>query len=276
MGAGEAWDLAHGAAGRSGVELAALENFGDVLDACRVIGAVWGDDAAEAHYIRAIQHAGNVFIGARAGEDLVGFVLGLLGSSEGLHVHSHMLAVVPGWRSKGVGYALKLAQRAATLDLGLEEVRWTFDPLVARNAAFNLGRLGAVGTRWLPNFYGEMADEINRGERSDRFEVRWPLRDERTERVLTGAPAAVGIGAAVLDVAEADGVARPRRTGADPHTRCTVAVPQDHVALRRTDPGLAREWRDACAGAFDACFARGLVATWFTRDLRYVFTEPDA
>ena len=83
MEAGSAWALAGGAAERAGVTLEPLESFGDVVDACSVIGAVWGEDAAQVHYIRAIQHAGNVFYGSRAGGRMVGFVLGLLGSSEG-------------------------------------------------------------------------------------------------------------------------------------------------------------------------------------------------
>jgi len=276
MEAGSAWALAGGAAERAGVTLEPLESFGDVVDACSVIGAVWGEDAAQVHYIRAIQHAGNVFYGSRAGGRMVGFVLGLLGSSEGLHEHSHMLAVLPEWRSKGVGYALKLAQRAASLDLGLEQVRWTFDPLVARNARFNLCRLGAVAVRWLPDFYGSMDDEINRGERSDRFEARWSLRSERVERLLAGAPPRMNAGRPLVEAEEAGGLTTPVRTRFDPKPGCTVVVPADHVALRRQDPALARFWRDACAEAFEACFANGLVASWITSGNAYVFTEPPA
>ena len=276
MEASSEWALAGRAADMAGVTLEPLETFADVLDACGVIGAVWGEDAAQAHYIRAIQHAGNVFYGSRADGRLVGFVLGLLGSREGLHEHSHMLAVLPEWRSKGVGYALKLAQRAACLDLGMEEVRWTFDPLVARNAAFNLCRLGAIAVRWLPDFYGAMDDEINRGERSDRFEVRWSLRSERVEHLLAGKPPTVRTGRSLVEAEEADGTGKPVPTNMDPQPGCTVAVPADHVALRRQDPGLARSWRDACADAFEECFANGLVASWITPGHAYVFTEATA
>src|SRR5205823_7392831 len=105
--------------------------------------------------------AGSGLLGARDGGALVGFVAGFLGVQEGLHAHSHMLGVVQDAQSRGVGYALKLAQRAACLDAGIDEVRWTYDPLVARNARFNLVKLGAVATRFLPGFYGEMTDRLN-------------------------------------------------------------------------------------------------------------------
>ena len=67
---------------------------------------------------------------------MIGYVLGWAGvdPDDGLHLHSHMLAALPDRRHRGVGYALKLAQRAQALDQGIDLVRWTFDPLVARNA----------------------------------------------------------------------------------------------------------------------------------------------
>ena len=117
-----------------------------------------------------MQHAGCVLIGAadEGEEDLVGFVLGFGGFSEGPHLHSHMLATLPERQSGGVGYALKLAQRAAALEAGLDEIRWTYDPLLARNAWFNLMKLGAAGKAFLPDFYGEMTDLLNAGDRSGR------------------------------------------------------------------------------------------------------------
>ena len=60
--------------------------------------------------------------------------------------------------------------------------RWTFDPLVARNAWFNLGKLGAVADAFGRAFYGEMTDEINAGDRSDRLVVRWDLDPDPAPR----------------------------------------------------------------------------------------------
>ena len=93
-----------------------------------------------------------------------------------------MLAAVPTRRHRGVGYALKLAQRAQALELGIKVVRWTFDPMIARNAWFNLGKLGAVADRFHRDFYGAMTDVVNRGERSDRLVIRWALEREPADR----------------------------------------------------------------------------------------------
>ena len=93
------------------------------------------------------------------------------------------LAAVPGWQDRGVGRALKLAQRAHCLDVGIEEVRWTFDPMVARNARFNLVKLGAEATRLLPDFYGEMTDRLNRDDRL-LGEQQWPVVAAPIERFV--------------------------------------------------------------------------------------------
>lgn len=238
----------------------------------RVIAALWGDEAVlSPPLIRAFQHAGSVLFGAEGDGDLVGFVFGFVGFDGGLHLHSHMLGVLPHWQEKGVGYALKLAQRAACLDQRLDEVRWTFDPMIARNARFNLVKLRAVGAKILIDFYGDMPDRVNRGDRSDRFEVVWPLRSERVERALRKEFEEPPLGDAVLEATNGETMPRPRITGANPSPGATVAVPRDYLSLREKDPALARAWRKASAEALRACFTSGLEATWMTRDGRYVF-----
>ena len=76
---------------------------------------------------------------------------------------------------RNVGYALKLHQRAWALQRGIATITWTFDPLVRRNAYFNLAKLGVRATRYLPNFYGAMQDPINAGDDTDRLLVDWDL-----------------------------------------------------------------------------------------------------
>jgi predicted GNAT superfamily acetyltransferase len=179
--------------------------------------------------------------------------------------------VVPERQSRGVGYALKLAQRAACLDVGIEEVRWTYDPLVVRNAWFNLVKLGAVATQFLPGFYGEMSDRINRGDRSDRFEVRWRLVSKRVERALAGGAEPPAPGRLVLEAEGGTETPKPRPTGASPGRGAAVMVPADYFTLRARHPKLGKAWREASAAAFAACFDAGLVASWIDRSGRYVF-----
>jgi predicted GNAT superfamily acetyltransferase len=266
-----AWDLVRRAADRAGVSVSPLEHLADADRVRQVISAVWGEQVLPRELLKAFQHAGCVLYGAEADGELVGFVLGFAGLAEGLHVHSHMLASVPGRQDRGIGYALKLAQRAHCLDLGIDEVRWTFDPLVARNARFNLAKLGAEAFRFLPDFYGAMSDRLNQGDRSDRFEVRWQLSSDRVARALRGGVVAPPFGRPVL-VARGDPASpEPEASPTEPGPGATVAVPPDLHALKALQPELAQLWRDAAAEAVERCFDRGLVATWFDPVAGYVF-----
>ena len=127
-----------------------LERLEDADAINGVIAQTWGEQQLDREVIVALAASGNVPWGAYAGDEVVGFVLGWVGFDpvDGLHVHSHMLAALPERRHRGVGYALKLAQRAQALDQGIPVARWTFDPLVARNAWFNLVKLGATADRF--------------------------------------------------------------------------------------------------------------------------------
>jgi predicted GNAT superfamily acetyltransferase len=268
------WQLAERVAGEAGIRILepdALEGAGSVS---RLIMETWGAQDLPRELLRAFIHAGVLLYGAEApGGEMAGFVFGFAGFAEGLHVHSHMLAVLPPWRSRGVGLALKLAQRAGALDLGIEDVRWTFDPLIARNARFNLTRLGCVATAFHRAFYGDMQDKLNRGDRSDRFEVRWHLRSERVERMLAGEAEEPPAGEFVLEAVGDPDAPRPKETGTAPEPGARVAVPRDYFGLRQRDPSLGREWRNRTAEAFEVCFAQGLVPTWCTNEPAYVF-EP--
>src|SRR5205807_1580797 len=125
------------AAADAGVEVRALAELEDAGRILGVMVATWGEhQLIPTELIRALQGSGNLPYGAFRGEEMIGYVLGFLGPDpvDGVHVHSHMLAVVPDRRHRGVGRALKLAQRAAALDAGVHVVRWTFDPMQARNA----------------------------------------------------------------------------------------------------------------------------------------------
>ena len=263
----EAWDLARRAASAAGVELRPLPTLEDADEIIRVLLATWGDgQVVPREMVRALAESGNVPYGAFAGPELVGYVLGWAGvdPDEGLHVHSHMLAAVPDRRHQGIGYALKLAQRAQALDQGITRVRWTYDPLVARNAYFNLTKLGAVVDRFERNFYGDMVDSVNRGDRSDRFFVRWNLESPPGpwSVAVDGEPA-------VVVRREPDG--GPAAFDADDDT-VVIEVPSDHLAMRSSDPVLAAAWRDAVAEAAEVCLGRGLVGASFDRDRgAYVF-----
>jgi predicted GNAT superfamily acetyltransferase len=261
------WADAHAAANASGVELEPLESLDDAALITEVMLATWGrHQELPREVIRALQESGNTPWGAFHNGRIVGYVLGWLGhDDEGVHVHSHMLAVDEEWRSRGVGYALKLAQRAAALDRGIGVVRWTFDPVNAGNAHFNAAKLGAFADAFHRNFYGEMEDELNRGERSDRLVARWEL-----DRVHPGpAPDA---GEVVLDRLGSDDLPEPSEVRAPSATPALVRIPGDYRAVRASDGGLAARWRDAIADALSLCLANDLRVTGFTTTATYVLS----
>ena len=269
----EAWSLARGAAATAGVELRPCETIAEARQIVGVMSATWGEgQLLPVEQIRALAASGNVPYGAFDGNDMVGYVLGWAGvDADGLHVHSHMLAATPDRRDGGVGYALKLAQRAQALDQRIGVVRWTFDPLVARNAYFNLCKLGAVADRFERDFYGRMSDEINRGDRTDRLTVRWDL--ERTPGPRERPRAEVPV---VLAAGGAPEAPRPER-GSEPGASAAVGIPADYLGLRTQDPELARMWRQAVADSIERCLAAGLVASGFDRatsSYRFGLPEP--
>jgi predicted GNAT superfamily acetyltransferase len=265
----EAWDLAEEAARTAGISLRALDTLEDADAINRVIRATWGGQELDREVIKALVESGNVPWGACADGEVIGFVLGWAGVTpeDGLHVHSHMLATVPDMRHRGAGFALKLAQRAQALDQGMALVRWTFDPLLARNAWFNLAKLGATSDRFHEHFYGDMADEINRGERSDRLVVRWDL-----DRMAPGARPDDGF--EVLGRTDDETVPRPTEVRDPAAPRCLVRIPREYLDLREHDRALAEAWRAATSEALRRCFDAGLVVTGFTATTSYVCTPP--
>lgn len=269
---GGPWGLAREAAAAANVQLRPLTSLGQFDDAIAIMVATWGEfQLPPREVMTALAHSGNVPLGAYDDDRLVGFVLGWAGVDEGgLHVHSHMLAALPERRHRGVGYALKLGQRAQALDQDIHLARWTFDPLVARNAWFNLGKLGAVADDFGRAFYGEMTDEINRGDRTDRLVIRWDLDPDP-------APGVWPEGLRTVLAAEGD----PDRPVPVPGTAPAadggvVEVPREHQELRRRDPALAFRWRDASADALEACLRAGLIVAGFDRDRSAYVLVPEA
>jgi predicted GNAT superfamily acetyltransferase len=233
-----AWAAAFDAASIAGVDIRELHGT-DVTLAQEVIGQVWGSQLIPQEVLlRALAHAGCTLLGAVVDEQPIGVTLGFLGWAGGIHLHSHMTAVVPGHGSAGVGYALKLWQRAVCLREGIREVRWTYDPLVARNAYFNLVKLGAVVESLHANFYGAMVDTVNAGDESDRFEVSWWLDSSRVLAALSGHPQLP------TDVVRSH------------------EIPEDYTTLARSDPAAAREVRLAARAALLAAQDERLAIEW--------------
>jgi len=147
-------------------------------------------------------------------------------------------------------------------------MRWTFDPLVGRNARFNLAKLGATGTEYLVDFYGPMADGVNGGDESDRVTVTWELAAPAPSYETADRDTAPGTHTAP------DGATLARRDLAGHHIWCRV--PDDIVRLRAADPELALRWRYAVREVFTEAFAQGFTATGMSRDGWYTLSREAA
>ena len=238
-----------------------LVGMAELSAAADLLADIWGypqgQSPAMPELLRALAHSGNYVVGAWHGDELVGTSVGFLGLHDGtLHLHSHISGVARRHQGTRVGYALKQHQREWALERGITVIEWTFDPLVRRNAYFNLAKLGAVVVGFEADFYGPMRDELNAGEETDRVVARWDLA------ALPRAAADVA-GAAVILRADDDG--RPvADAGSTPVLRAWI--PEDHITLRERDPGLARGWRLALRETVGAALRRGFVATGMSRD----------
>ena len=260
-------------------EIRPLKTLDDFHAAEAVQRAAWDStdiDIVPLHIMLTIARNGGVALGAFARDQLVGFVLGFLGTSNRYGAEapatvklkhcSHQLGVLPDWRDRGVGYALKAAQREAVLNQGVRLITWTYDPLESRNARLNITRLGAVCNTYHRNYYGELRDDLNQGLATDRFQVDWWVASRRIETRLTrqrpplqlhhylevGAPI---INPAVWNDRELPVCHDP--IAAPPPDRFLVEFPADFQAIRRADSALALAWRLQLRSICEVAFASG-------------------
>ena len=240
-------------------DVVAMHDIADLFNRVWRVGA--GDNVLEANTLRALAHAGNYVAGAYDGEALVGASAGFF-AADG-HLHSHVTGVAPDYQGHGVGRALKLHQREWALARGRSAISWTFDPLIARNAYFNLHTLGATAVEYLPDFYGEMADGVNADDATDRIYLLW-----RLDMPAPPAPTAQGVPALLARNGEAPVISAQRAQA------LTVATPSDVERLRTTDRELAIRWRMAVREAMTSALNNGYRIAGITRDGRYLLEAP--
>jgi predicted GNAT superfamily acetyltransferase len=171
---------------------------------------------------------------------------------------------------------MKLHQRAWALGHGLTTVSWTFDPLVSRNAYFNVVKLGGRPVQYLPDFYGVMADAINGDDATDRLLLRWDLTAPHVEEAARGVPPEWTV-AALRGAGAVTGLDRSPSGEPVPGTldggTILVAVPPDIESLRRTDPACARQWRVALRDVLSPLIESGAQVRGFDRTGWYVLVR---
>jgi predicted GNAT superfamily acetyltransferase len=237
-------------------------------------------DVIPAHMLLAVVHNGGLALGAFVREQMVGVAFGFTGfytTPDGprLKHHSHILGVLPDWRGKGVGFALKRAQWQMIRKQGLDLITWTYDLLLSRNASLNIAHLGAVCNTFLRSEYGDMRDSMNVGLPSDRFQVDWWLNTGRVERRLSRRSSTAltiehfrNAKAVFLEALSDKGPALypPEGPSSLSGKLLLVEIPFDFPALKANDLHLARDWRFYTRQLFEQAFAKGYLVTDFIHD----------
>ncbi|MEN3272978.1 MAG: hypothetical protein V7636_1739 [Actinomycetota bacterium] len=240
-------------------------------DLAAVIGvfeAIWGPDGQPALNItRAMQHAGGYAVLAEEDDRVVAASLGFLGrEADGAPLlHSHITGALADATNRGIGFAVKQHQRAWCLERGIHTITWTFDPLVRRNAHFNLCKLGARAIEYHADFYGAMPDAVNGGDETDRIVARWDLAIE------SSIDAVAPDDAVLVLTAGADGEPVVHDIGGN---TLLHQIPRDYQDLRRAEPAIGRAWRHAVRKTLGAALGDGYVGTGVTDDGCYVLRRP--
>ena len=257
----------------SEITLRPLETHDDFEACIRLQRDTWGPDFADvvpATILMVSQRVGGVAAGAfDVNRRLLGFVFGISGVRDGRRAHwSNMLAVRPEARQAGLGRRLKLYQRDRLLELGVEMAYWSFDPLVAKNASFNVNGLGAVPVEYVVNMYGDTDSPLHRGLETDRLVVEWRLTDPKVEAILSEGRPALPPQAEDAPIVVPDGP-----TGSTPGVRSPelvdnawvrIAVPPDIATMKATCPDDAQRWQRVTRRAFEHYFSCGYRVAGFT------------
>lgn len=260
-------------------EIRPLKTPDDFHAAEDVQRAAWNSDDIDIvplHIMLTIAKNGGVALGAFAQQQLVGFVLGFLGTSNRYGAEapatvklkhcSHQMGVLPAWQSRGVGYALKVAQREAVLNQGVRLITWTYDPLESKNARLNIAKLGVVCNTYIRDYYGELRDDLNRNLASDRFQVDWWIASRRIETRLTrNRPPLqlhhyLDVGTPIINPVLWDDRGLPvcqSPLGPPPSERFLAEFPANFQTIRRVDNALAVAWRLHLRSICEAAFASG-------------------
>ncbi len=232
------------------IELRELHTLQEQFHARMVFDSVWpssNESQITSNMLQAMVHSGSYLVGVFDDRKVVGASFAFPSIAPEIHLHSHMTAFIDGYRDRGLGTLVKMHQWSWAKARGYQSITWTYDPLVRRNARFNILKLGADLISYHPNFYGNMADELNNGDESDRIMVRWDT--------TTIAP-------------------QPRKEILDPPIDADlIPLPHDIVEIRRNDPELNQKYRFEVRIAFQDAFASGKKVIGFSANNEYVLEQ---
>ena len=238
-------------------EVSSIEEYDACIKLQREVFGLPDLEISPRRHLIVSHRAGGWTLGAFAGGRLIGFVHHLAAvKGDDIFGYSHMMAVAAEYQNKGVGAQLKWAQRARALTEGRDFIKWTFEPMRARNAHFNLNRLGVVVREYAANFYGtdystNPAEQGSAsGMDSDRLFASWELNDSRVESFSQREDFPLG------------------------EPECAIEIPADFSALLKSNPEAAKREVLRVRQEFIQALSENFVCRAFDRDSsrpRYLF-----
>jgi predicted GNAT superfamily acetyltransferase len=229
------------------ISIVQMQEFSSQLAAREIFDSVWAIQSGSeitSNLLQAMVHSGSYLSGAFIDNKIVGAAFAFPATNSGLHLHSHMTAVLDEYRDRGIGHALKIDQWNWAKRNNYSSLSWTFDPLVRRNAKLNIVKLGVDISTYYPNFYGEMPDALNAGDESDRLMVLWSTDiDEPKARELITHPKPDDI---------------------------LIEIPEDIVAIRSKNQSESMKWRRLVREQFLAAFEKNGKVVGFSANNEYV------
>lgn len=229
-------------------KLTQLSEFEQLIEIQREVWGFADVEIVPSRLFLIAHKVGGQVIGAEDGERIIGYCFSLPGirrDTGGIYLHSHMLAVLPDYRNRGIGRQLKLEQRKEALERGIDLIEWTFDPLELKNAYLNIERLGVIVRRYIRNYYGITTSKLHSGMPTDRCVAEWHLDTERTRRILEGGE-------------------REREPVVE-----RIPIPADIARIRHENIREALRIQREATEKFEECFDRGLAVTGFERSEKY-------
>lgn len=231
-------------------ECTTLDALAECVQLQRDVFALPEIEISPVRHLIVTRNAGGFTLGAYDGDRLVGFVLSLPAFLRGEPAfYSHMTGVRSEYQSHGVGARLKWAQRERALAQGVKYIKWTFEPIKARNAYFNLEKLGATVRELEVNFYGTDYTTVPEqkgkafGLMSDRLFAEWDLESEK-----------------VSDLADGNVYIESQAPTAN------IRIMNDWLSLVESDPEQAKAEQLRIREEFKTAFDFGMVCRGFYRD----------
>lgn len=249
------------------MEIEVVEDPNELREVLPVVKSAWGmqsPDQLVKDTLTAMKFHGGVVLLAKDSGKTIGISFSFPGFKNGqVYLYSHMTGVLEDKKYSGTGFQLKKVQEKWAIENGYKLIVWTFDPLMALNAYFNIHKIGAVARKYLRNFYGNMEDSLNFGLPTDRFVAeRWL----NLERIEPGQPEYL------IDPLTVDAENIPVSGDI-----LGVNIPVDFVLLKRKSPSSAALFRKNSASVFETLFSAGFVVLDFNRrESFYVLSREDA